>query len=649
MDKKLFRSIPILEATREQKEFAIQLGHTSIKYFIVAEKLKRNTIILNVFCNSALDKVAYRLFINKNDYITQDFTTGNMKWKTGSFDRILGEDYYFSSSRWHETGVLVDSNSINTLREFFVLKEEQQTNYLKDIYNLQYEIKDRRLRLKHQEIKDRIDEEMKKVLALPNNFKRWIDKTGLYNSRYIYYEYKARKVLDGYCTNCKKDVRVEGARHNKKGICPNCRSPITFKATGKSRNIIDKGQIALLQRYKDDLIVRCFTVSKDYSRDYRNPTLHYAELVRHFITDNMKQTQYEMGNFKQTGEIRWRDSLYFFEFYDTVLFTRNLDQVLKGTKWEYSAIKEYATQEKGFGFPVFNYLIAYYKVPMLEYLVKLKLYNLASSTLYFQYKYKDTINVNGTNILEVLRIQKEQLQIVKRMNPTIDELNVIQELAKYDIHLEDKNIRFIAENLRIDNVIEMFKYTTYYKMIKYINSQYKGGKNLQYILSDWVDYVFDCKLLNYSLENTLVLFPRDLDKAHREIRSMVENRKVELFNEKFNELYETYINTFGWTFKNYVIEPPKSYDEVIEEGNVLDHCVGSQIYGDKVIKGESVILFLRKKEEIEKPFYTLEVDAKTLELIQCRGKRNKSMNDEVKAIVDKYSEKKLHKELKKVA
>ena len=54
-----------------------------------------------------------------------------------------------------------------------------------------------------------------------------------------------------------------------------------------------------------------------------------------------------------------------------------------------------------------------------------------------------------------------------------------------------------------------------------------------------------------------------------------------------------------------MIVPPKTAAEIVEEGHALHHCVGG--YVSRVANKECMILFLRKKEEPDKPFYTIEI------------------------------------------
>lgn len=634
MKKKLLKKIPIINVKNEWIKLLKQLDHTNIKYLVaVEEKLieDESIIILNFFDKSSSENVTYRVFISKKDYLTQDFAFSPVKWRSGCLQNALGW-------HWYSYCILADDSSLKILENFF----NKRGISLEEIDNLQQKIMDSRLSKRHQVIKDKIDNKMKDVPRLPKGFKKWLNDTALYDSRYIYYNYKARKVLDGYCTHCKSDVKVEGARHNKKGICPKCKSPITFKAMGKSKNIIDYGQVALFQKVGSELLVRYFAVTKYYQDNYRNPKLTYTELARDFYNKDGKIESYEWTKFKQTDEIRWCNSLSRYLFYDTVLYEKNLDEALRETIWEYSAIKEYATHKIGFKFPVYLYLEKYKRYPVIEYLVKLKLFKLTDEVISYYYPYymDDYLNFKGKNLFEVLNIDKIQLAIAQRINAGFAELKVIRETGKANLKLSDKQILFIADNIRVERIIDISKYTTVHKMFKYVNSQCSKDRSIDYTFSDWQDYIRDCNILKYDLKNEFVLFPKNLTKAHEETHKLVEENKNQLFDSMITEMYNDLFELFHWKYKDNVIVIPKSSDDIIREGQLQHHCVGS--YVESVAKGRSIILFLRKENEINEPFYTIELDPSKYEIKQCRGKNNESTNKDIDEIISRFKNEKLN-------
>lgn len=86
-----------------------------------------------------------------------------------------------------------------------------------------------------------------------------------------------------------------------------------------------------------------------------------------------------------------------------------------------------------------------------------------------------------------------------------------------------------------------------------------------------------------------------------------------------------------WSFAadGLMIRPAGSQKELTDEGNALHHCVGS--YGKRHAAGETAIFFIRRRNSPKESYYTLELDEKTLEVRQNRGKRNCPRTPEVAA------------------
>ena len=70
------------------------------------------------------------------------------------------------------------------------------------------------------------------------------------------------------------------------------------------------------------------------------------------------------------------------------------------------------------------------------------------------------------------------------------------------------------------------------------------------------------------------------------------------------------------------------------EGATLHHCVAG--YCKRIANQETAVFFIRKTEEPDKPYFTLELQDK--KVIQCRTEHNKSYGaePEVFAFVDQW-------------
>lgn len=660
MNKRTLGKLPVAELTvseateiyanekvkEKEKEKDINGNYEKRKYTIKAEIIyedKKRILLLNFFNQRALErgnrKAEFRVFQTHDDYITQDFNEAKPKWRTGSLQNILGDcGYYWYMGKSYIKAISVkDEASMRALKEFFVhiVIGEKVECELEKVFILQMNIMKERLNKKHKVITDKIDEVMKLVPEMPVDFMKWVDEVAFFNSKYIYYKYKPnRKSLEGYCTHCKSDVEIMHPKHNKKAICPNCGQEVKYKVLGKSRNVKDYGQAALIQKVGERLLVRSFSMKKVYDEHYREPKIHCEELKRMFINENCEMNIYEFTEFKQTGKIRWCDNEYKFSFDHQALYEKNL-KILDNTKWKYSAIKEFATMEPGNKFSVSSYLLRYIQYPMLEYFVKLKLYNLARELIEQGWRFRQVINTDGKKLDEILGVNKTYIPLLQRINATGENLELIQRLKARNINITEEQIMYISEErISMEVLLRILDNIGLKKALKYIRQQASSEHMAKDVAIEYQDYLINCKKLNYDLKNEFILYPKDLIKAHDKVSDLLLEKKNRKYDNPIKKMYGELNKIYSWEWKGYRVIVPSGAMEIVHEGQRLHHCVGS--YLDRVAKKETVILFLRKKENIESSYYTMEV--RKGEIIQCRGRSNKSYDEvpELIKVINKF-------------
>ena len=74
----------------------------------------------------------------------------------------------------------------------------------------------------------------------------------------------------------------------------------------------------------------------------------------------------------------------------------------------------------------------------------------------------------------------------------------------------------------------------------------------------------------------------------------------------------------------YVAAFPKSVGDLLDEGRAMRNCVGKMGYDEKIAKGESIILFLRKNG---KPSVDVEIKTQGWRVIQCYAKCNSAPDE----------------------
>ncbi|MDL2288939.1 PcfJ domain-containing protein [Oscillospiraceae bacterium OttesenSCG-928-F05] len=132
---------------------------------------------------------------------------------------------------------------------------------------------------------------------------------------------------------------------------------------------------------------------------------------------------------------------------------------------------------------------------------------------------------------------------------------------------------------------------------------------------------------------TAVRFPPHLMRAHdrvEDVRQWQEEAKKKEEREArahlFTELY-TALEPLSWEYDGIFIRPVKDELELSAEGKQLHHCVGS--YAQTHIKGDQPIFVIRKADEPNTPWYTLQLNVKKLDVVQNRGLRNCDRTKEI--------------------
>ena len=94
------------------------------------------------------------------------------------------------------------------------------------------------------------------------------------------------------------------------------------------------------------------------------------------------------------------------------------------------------------------------------------------------------------------------------------------------------------------------------------------------------------------------------------------------------------LEAWAWEDAGICIRPVHTEEELMDEGSALHHCVGE--YGETVASGRSCIFFIRRADAPEKPWYTLQVELKTLKEIQNHGLWNYGATKEVQEFVNRW-------------
>lgn len=151
---------------------------------------------------------------------------------------------------------------------------------------------------------------------------------------------------------------------------------------------------------------------------------------------------------------------------------------------------------------------------------------------------------------------------------------------------------------------------------------------------DYSDYLSQCVQLKYNLHDTAISLPHDFMAMHTRLSEMIKHNESQEARRKFKE-NTAYRRQLEFASGRLFIRQPKNMTEIVKEGTALHHCVGG--YAQRHAFMKLHIMFIRKADKPDVPFYTVEVDLFG-KIKQVRGLRNCKTTPEVDAFIQEYEQ-----------
>ena len=678
MRKKELGNLPLLKAGTMDKTFIKMHGFE----FLVKPERKvihdEKILVLNFYSRYKLMEnnffPVYRIFHSKSAFITQDVTDRSWTEQSMEFMLLINDRNRNSAIRtvWEE----------QLVKRFFRCGNSEK-HWYQVINEKQKQIRDAKQKKKRKRMNEKTNLLFKGVKPPTSAFLKWAEEEAMYKSRYVFYEYKKRKYLKCFCSHCKSEFEMEQKKlkHNWKGTCPICKSSVTFKATGKSNYIFDTGYAVKIEKLNGHIILRHFMLYKEYHiLESEAMSFCCQEFYRSVIENGEVKDyvyRYSVGDDRKGWYLRPLDPHFYYSYHlnytvrdyelrrqmPGCLYLKNLRKTIKDSVIQYCEIEQYSRYYMHEIFPVRQYILKYLEYPQLEYLVKMRLYRLAGDLIYSGQKILSDSETE--DMRKVLNISKTKIAVMKKYNLGLKGLTVMRWLEKEAVNLNEKeayNFTFLYDS-RITTLIEYREYAPIKKIINYLLKQFSGScRSERFTLdsdlglltekqirefgncaNDWMDYIEWSKELGHEMKSKYVLFPKSMKLAHdktmkeyqiheNKVGHTVEHSKMLRDRRKVNQILNDERHLLADKIKkgNYFLKIPNDWKEIRKEGDLLGHCVGSYI--SNIAEGKSQIYFLRKKEEPDKPFYTMEwANGKVR---QCRGKGNCGYDDKVASFVD---------------
>lgn len=634
------------------------------------------TLIMNFFMRKgAAISPAFRSFMQERDYISQDLGTQKTKWKTGSVSSLTGWAYWYNGRGQVAMASVKERQVVERYitKALKVLKPKakyfQRTNddidtaFMNKIDDYQDIIKENRLDDRRKKQIEKIEEVMQDFGDIPNDYEDFVKEIVFGDYNFMIY---SRKKKRAYCTRCGETLSLKAdgrftsngdiPKHNAIIICPVCDNDVQAKSERMSRQGLYTARWSVyIEKGGENLHTRYFLHTKDFRGDYRKPKYKTYERIR-TIHRQAGNDDYEWRSFDCRSGFYWlpyQEKSHKFcgptiyeRPYETWLYNQNIAETIKGTWAKYSGLTEFINGSRHFdnSYTVDWYLNKYRGNHGLEKIIKAGLVILAGQIVGTKQRRRgfrdDIIEIEDkATTREVLGLSKNQYRLFTSIsNPGYENLEIIKrsgDITRTDFAIISKWQNEEEYGGKIyDKLADMREYTTLRKLDRYLERQ-----DIRHI-RDYFDYIRWMREMGYDLKNSYNLYPRDFAEAHdqkqieyQRERSKIEKERRKKFNKVLKEMAKSAkdIKPLNLKIGEIFIRPPHELDELKIEGETLHHCVATYI--DKVAKGETMIFFIRKESEPDKPYYTLEWKGR---VIQCRGMRNSNPTAEVKAFVEEF-------------
>ncbi len=639
LTNKEIRAFPMPKISQETRALALQNAEHNV-FVITCGRIKSN-VVINVFSKDENGDVSlfYRYFVKRYDALL--YNVRKNKITNGYLSNAFG--YY---------GTVVSTQKQAEKLKKYINPESTSDSAGNVIESYDKKRSVMRSRLRKAEECSEIDGIMHKVRKVPKSFEKTIKKTMSY-SKYIFYD---RRNDFGKCSCCGSEIRLSELpkfRDKESGKCPKCGEKIRFKSELKRQryNTYDEKMAVLVQKYaRHVLIIRYFHIIYDYNVS-QVPKVSVKEVVRTLIDyDKHKICDYEW--YYYNGELRWclpqcnmfNPDGFHHSFLNGSLHKAGLAKELRAADVNkylqgWAQVNQFMKADSAeFCYMHIRYPEHLALNPILEPITKCGFYNLTSDYMNKQY-IKSKFNKDEKSILKILSLKnRTQLREALALNINSDQLHIIQSYNQTtDINRPVSDILRIAEEYdgREESAFVLSD-SRLRKLSKYLDSICHKKSERNNFIADYFDYLHNCESLNYIMTSDIVLYPKNFKRAHDKAAVDVKSKNLEEECKKIAKLLPDMHDKYDFSNDDFLIKAPDSGRDIIYEGQSLEHCVSS--YVPRVAEGSTVILFIRRKNEPDKPYVTVEV--RNDKVVQVRGFSNQKPESDVTNFMEQFKREK---------
>ena len=329
------------------------------------------------------------------------------------------------------------------------------------------------------------------------------------------------------------------------------------------------------------------------------------------------------------------------KYYNPAAEVVNRKYALKFEAYKYSAVDKYIYSD------VIKYLRVYEQYPQAEYFIKIGLQHLATNKTLLKKAGKDKSFRKW--LIRNAKLLRNDYGSYPYFSAKVILSSYKENMSVLDGHMLEREQKLLRQNYNYtDTVSKVIPLNETHKLLLYLQKQNTD-------ISSYADYIKACDYLNLDMTLPKNLYPHDFKRWHdirideyntaKAIKD--EEERKELYS-KFKIIAEKYLPLQQTTADNYMILIARSPQDLIREGEALDHCVGRMNYDQKFVREESLIFFVRNITEPNTPFVTIEYSLRNKKVLQCYGYHDTRPDDSFLEFVNKKWLPFANRQLKKI-
>lgn len=593
---------------------------------ILTAKLQDKTLEIDIFEKGELmaryftEGEDYGIFTVREKGVYPVYKKGT--WSKAQLNTYLaGGDSQCGSYYARERNGMIEERYAKLIFDY----TKHNTRYVSDSYRsvlgamegIENRIRAKKKSIAYSNKVNRIDSIMDKVELVENTeeFQRWMKET-VFPQKFFFAEnkkYKKGKKL--YCASCGRYF-YRDAKHNERIQCKHCKAEGLVKT--RTLKIEEKKNVIVLQRYEEETIERVFIVKS--RAKLKDGKASHEFFVRETIRCFLGQGRYYYGQSydDDAGELEqswWTTKSGVMWPKKSLCYPGTL-----GDTTLTESVKEICSTGASLNLEL-DYNKVVFKgdsVAFVEYILKSRMYNLAADVLeWWSGNYSRKLNTRATKTEELLKLDKQRMNRLRDMNGNEYTLRALWLEMETGEKISQENLEFVTKNkISTSDLNGRDTELTANREINYLRRQMKiNGWTAKQAIQFYGDYLDMAAERGMDVTDDIVRVNKRMLEFHNQYveeknRAADEKREKEL-NAKWKNIKKNYKENaamYNFETEQFVFLVPKQASDIMQEGKLQHHCVGaSDTYFKRMNNKESFIVFMRKKEDISAPFYTIEI------------------------------------------